>query len=152
MKYVKLFEQFVNELNLIDEATLNEPMEIDGSPIPPVNESVLGFVAGAAALRVAYQFFRRRAKIKKMLATVTDPAKKEQLRKELETLKYDEVKAKEQVKQKEDEMKQKAADARRKLSPEEREQVNKDMAKKRKELDKAREKFAKEKQKFQGIV
>jgi phosphoglycerate-specific signal transduction histidine kinase len=95
---------------------------------------------------VTTKFFKKKEKIKKMIAIEQDPKKKEALRKELETLNYEEVKAKEKVKMKEEELKDKIAAAKRKMTPEERKQFDKEMKKKREELEKAKEKFSEEKQ------
>ena len=161
MKHVRLFEEFVTSQKNVDtiiESAFNETeIQLDELTYS-VNEGLvkqaLGwiFFPGFSLLNVAYQFFRRRSKIKKMMAAEQDPAKRDKLRQELETLKYEEVKAKEKVKAKEEELKDKAAQARRKMTPEEREEFDKEMAKKRKELEKAKEKFNKEKQEFQGLV
>ena len=106
MKHIKLFEEFVTSqenVDIIIESASNEAkIQLDEFTYS-VNEGVLKQIIGwtfftpLTLLNVAYQFFRRRGKIKRMLAKEQDPKKKEALRQELETLKYEEVKAKEKV-------------------------------------------------------
>jgi len=164
MKRIKLFEEFIAHeeilltVNDILESANNETRiqleELTHSIDEGVVKQIIGWTLfpQISLLNVLYQFMRRRGKIKRMLAKETDPKKKEALRQELKTLKYEEVKAKEKVKAKEEELDDKIKMSKQDMSPEEREQFQKEMAKKRKELEKAREKFNKEKEKFHGLV
>jgi hypothetical protein len=153
--FIEESNEMVN--NIVKSAFYEARLTIN-EQLSSLNEGVLKQIVGwtffpaISVLNVAYQFFRRRSKIKKMIAKETDVKKKNALKKELETLNYEEVKAKEKVKIKEDELKDKIKAAKSKMTPEEREQLDDELAKKRKDLEKAKEKFNKEKQEFQGLV
>jgi len=161
MKHIKLFEEFVTSQENIDvivESASNEAKiqldEFTYSVDEGALKQVIGwtFFPALSLMNVGYQLIRKKAKIKKMLDKESDPKKKEALKKELKTLKYEEVKAKEKIKKKEEELDAKIKAAKAKMTPEEKEKLSKEMAKKKEELAKAKEKFKKEKEQSSGIV
>lgn len=142
MKYVKLYEEFINEDSDVNIETIHEQIEaLDEGSV----KQILGWVffSPLSLINVAYQLVQKQIKIKALIANETDPAKKKALKDKLQALKYEEVRQTEKIKNQEEDLKAKAKEAKKDLSPEEREQLKKQQAQMQKKLDKEKEKLKK---------
>ena len=142
MKHVKLFEQFIEDMNNMAPYTLHEEIESleEGSV-----KQILGWVffPPLSLINVAYQLVQKQLKIKALIADETDPKKKQALKDKLQALKYEEVRQTEKIKNQEEDLKAKAKEAKKGLSPEEREKLKEKQAEMQKKLDKEKEKLRK---------
>tara|TARA_B110000971_G_scaffold210445_1_gene237659 strand:- start:418 stop:873 length:456 start_codon:yes stop_codon:yes gene_type:complete len=139
MKYVKLYEEFSNDIDL---ETLHEEIEIleEGKV-----KQVLGWVFFPvfSLANVIFQITQKKKKIQGMLADETDPKKKQILKDKLEALSYEEVAAKKKAKDQKEDLADKAAAAKKAMTPKEKKQLAKETAKMQKKLDKTNAKIKK---------
>jgi hypothetical protein len=157
MKKIKLFEEYsevINVISNIDENQYNNTIEelnvtIEGlENVEELNEGVIGQVLGwvfipyLMLIRQGYRFLKKKQKIKKMLANPKlSPEKKAKLKDQLKDLKYEEVKAKEEVEKKKQELEDKIKAKKADMTPEEKEEYQKAADKKRAEVEKAQKKI-----------
>jgi len=167
MKKIKLFEQYtkaISAISNIDESEYDNTIEeldviIEGlENTEELNEGLIGQVLGwvfvpyMMLIRQGYRFLKKKQKIKKMLANPNlTPEKKAKLKEQLKDLKYEEVKAKEEVEKKKQELDDKIKAKKAAMSPEEKEQYSIAAAKKEAEVEKAQRKLDKEMEKFHGL-
>lgn len=167
MKKIKLFEQYIETISVIsniDENQYDNTIEeldiiIEGlENSEELNEGLIGQVLGwvfvpyMMLIRQSYRFLKKKQKIKKMLANPNlTPEKKAKLKEQLKDLKYEEVKAKEEVEKKKQELEDKIKAKKAKMTPEEKEEYEKAAAKKKAEVAKAQAKLDKEMDKFHGL-
>ena len=145
MKYVKLYEEFVNEADDVNIETLYE--EIEALEEGTVKQ-IVGWVFywPFSLINVVYQLVMKQQKIKGLIADETDPKKKQALKDKLQALKYEEVRETEKIKAKEEDLKAKAAEAKKELDTKERKKLQAETAKMKEKLAKAKEKLRKLKQ------
>lgn len=140
MKYVKLYEEFVNEADDVNIETLHEEIEAleEGSV-----KQILGwtFFPVFSLANVIFQITAKKKKIKGMIADETNPKKKQILKDKLEALSYEEVAAKEKAAQQKEDLEAKKAQAKKALTPKEKKQLAKETAKMQKKLDKQNKKI-----------
>ena len=156
MKYVKLFESFIKEDSVSidtneENATLLENYVIleEGFLKQLVGYTFLLPITLANALR---QLILKKIKIKKMLKNETDPKKKEQLKKELKGISYEETKVKEKIEDQKAKMKDAADKSKANASPEEKAKYKKQKAAMQKKLDQAKAELRKTQGQFNGLV
>lgn len=167
MKKIKLFEQYTEIINTIlniDENEYDNTIEeldviIEGlDNTEELNEGLVGqvlgwvFFAEFMIIRQGYRWLKKKQKIKKMLANPNlTPEQKAKLKEQLKNLKYEEVKAKEEVEKKRQEMDDKIKAKKAAMTPEEKEQFQREADKKKAEVAKAQAKLDKEMDKFHGL-
>jgi predicted esterase YcpF (UPF0227 family) len=167
MKKIKLFEQYtetISAISNIDENQYDNTIEeldiiIEGlENSEELNEGLVGqvlgwvFFAEFMIIRQGYRWLKKKQKIKKMLANPKlTPEKKAKLKEQLKDLKYEEIKAKEEVEKKKQELDDKIKAKKAKMTPEEKEEYERAAAKKRAEVEKAQRKLDAEMDKFHGL-
>lgn len=161
------FSDFDNANNLVESNIDNEynalleefNSEMIAEGLEDLNEGlvkqILGwmFLPQLTLLNTLRQYALKKIKIKKMLAQETNPAKKEKLKQELKSMKYEEVKAKEKIQKLKKDNEQKAKEARRKpMSPEEKAKYDAQKLKMKKKIDKAQADLRKVQGEYNGLV
>jgi hypothetical protein len=139
MKHIKLFEEFNRSNRDLDLVESIEALE-EGAV-----RQVLGwtFFPVFSLANVIFQITQKKKKIKGMLATETNPKKKQVLKDQLEALSYEEVKAKKKAEDQKADLKDKAAAAKKTMTPEEKKQLAKETEKMQKKLQKTQDKIKK---------
>tara|TARA_B110000879_G_C10872538_1_gene393523 strand:- start:48 stop:545 length:498 start_codon:yes stop_codon:yes gene_type:complete len=163
MKHLQTPAQFQSEKKIDEVLDIveNEISELEGNE--EINEEelitegafwqVMGYLFALPwqILRQTIRFFKKKQKIRNAMEKIDDPAKKEALKKQLEKLKYEEVRAKEKMEEKKEELEAKKKELMAAATPEEKAKAAKAKEKADKKLAKAKADFEKEKKQFHGF-